>query len=426
MRRSDEFWLNVSTVFVAVGVVLEVFEIVHELREKTGPFRFVRPQMAKWMIWAGFAGWLMIVVGVAGEFVFESAVSTRNEELEGVSNALLSDAQITAGQATKLASDANERAAILEGQAADLAKEAQDERLRSADLEERVAWRTISSKQQKELSAELRGLKGQAVHLMWSTIDPEETYFAPQLAGALRGAGLSVTSQPSAITITGPPNVLDMQLQASRWNPSVVRIARALVCSSITNFPVAVELDDNPEDRTVVITLNPRNPVRNALPAFCRDKVEVRRGRVVRSLVNADGLTTELEQFRGTEYEFAGVYPDRDSVNLLVEIAGALTRAGWREVPSPLSMLNIDIAPVGLSVPPSRRSAVSVAIESAEGPAELKSTPPVLLPSYVRAANALKEAFGAAILPSKGAVAQPTGLMAGNSPVVFIIVGRNP
>ena len=50
LRSDDEFWLNTSTVCVATGVILEVFEIVHDLREKVGRFKFHRPPMKKWMI----------------------------------------------------------------------------------------------------------------------------------------------------------------------------------------------------------------------------------------------------------------------------------------------------------------------------------------------------------------------------------------
>ena len=106
LRQGDEFLLNCSTVLVAIGVFLEVFEIIHELREKVGRFKLHRPPMAKWMVWAGLAGWVMIVVGVVGELVFEGAVSTWNEQLESLSNGLVIDAQLTAADATKQAGDA--------------------------------------------------------------------------------------------------------------------------------------------------------------------------------------------------------------------------------------------------------------------------------------------------------------------------------
>jgi len=106
LRHDDEILLNLSTILVGIGVFLEYFEIRHELREKTGPFKFSHPEMPVWMIRAGFAGWLMIVVGVSGEFVFEGAVNTWSEELEGVSNTLLRDAQLTAADATREAGTA--------------------------------------------------------------------------------------------------------------------------------------------------------------------------------------------------------------------------------------------------------------------------------------------------------------------------------
>jgi hypothetical protein len=80
LRHDDEICLKLSTALVAFGVFLEFFEIWHELREKTGPFKLRHSEIPKWMIRAGFLGWLMIVGGVVGEFVFESAVSTWSED----------------------------------------------------------------------------------------------------------------------------------------------------------------------------------------------------------------------------------------------------------------------------------------------------------------------------------------------------------
>jgi hypothetical protein len=107
LRHDDEVCLKLSTALVVIGVFLEVFEIRHDLREKTGPFKIHPPEMPKWVIRAGFLGWLMIVGGVAGEFVFESAVSTWSEQLDSLSNALLGDAQLSAGDAAANAQNAS-------------------------------------------------------------------------------------------------------------------------------------------------------------------------------------------------------------------------------------------------------------------------------------------------------------------------------
>jgi uncharacterized membrane protein len=105
-RHCDELLLMGSSFLVGAGVSLEVFELIHGFREKFGPFKLHRPEMPRWMFIAGFVGWFFIVGGVAGEFIFESAVGTRTEELESIGDALLGDAQLSAADAIKQAGDA--------------------------------------------------------------------------------------------------------------------------------------------------------------------------------------------------------------------------------------------------------------------------------------------------------------------------------
>ncbi len=109
-RNQYEVALYVATFLVGIGVILEGFEVVHEHREKTGPFKIHRPESPKWMTRAAFWGWLLVSVGVAGEFIFEGWVSTKNEELESVSSALLGDAEISAAEANQEAGEARVRA----------------------------------------------------------------------------------------------------------------------------------------------------------------------------------------------------------------------------------------------------------------------------------------------------------------------------
>jgi hypothetical protein len=236
LRHDDEFCLDFSTVLVGIGVFLEYFEIRHELREKTGPFKIHRPEMPKWMVWAGFAGWLMIVVGVAGEFVFESAVSTRSEELESVSNALLGDAQLAAAEATSNSATANERArknesaaaqlridnlaldidlqreerrtaealkgvASANKQAADAAQRLNAELQRTARLEEELSWRTVTVGDKLIIESNLSlyvpphtlfsGLevfRETKLEFEYSSGDSEAGEYAQELADTLRNA----------------------------------------------------------------------------------------------------------------------------------------------------------------------------------------------------------------------------------------------
>ena len=204
LRGDDEFCLKLSTVLVAIGVILEYFEISHELREKTGPFKIHRPEMPKWMLYAGFAGWLMIVVGVVGEFVFESAVSTWSEQLESLSNGLLGDAQITAAEATKEAGDAADSAQKAQN-AADgsvVAARVADTRARDAEAKVRIVAHEADDVSAKLDKTSAR-LKGHAFRFeLLRDAEPEfdgiARYFAPQNFGVTY-CGTFDNSSPYAV-----------------------------------------------------------------------------------------------------------------------------------------------------------------------------------------------------------------------------------
>jgi hypothetical protein len=214
LRREDEFCLDCSTVLVGVGVILEVFEIVHELREKVGAYKFHHAPMAKWMVWAGFAGWLMIVGGVAGEWKFEGAVSTWNEELDSLSNALLRDAQVTAADAINRASEADETTTQYEGQIADSKREAARatetaarESLERQKLEVLVSPRRLTIDEQRDIGKACKNLYSygatKRIKIRSYGLDGEGAALAFQIEAGLNSAPLYTEQDIAGIIVAG-------------------------------------------------------------------------------------------------------------------------------------------------------------------------------------------------------------------------------
>jgi hypothetical protein len=157
-RHEDEIWLYICTGLVVLGVFIEVFEIVHDLREKFGPFKIHRPDK-RWVPVVGFIGWLLIVAGVTGEFVFEIKVNTKSEMLEGISDALLKDAQLSALEATTEAGSA-EQSARASADALNNVQQRSDiinARLDAASSKlQKLEWRRISPSKFASLGKTLR------------------------------------------------------------------------------------------------------------------------------------------------------------------------------------------------------------------------------------------------------------------------------
>lgn len=227
-RHQYEILLYASTILVAVGVIAEGFEVIHEHREKTGPFKIDRPEAPKWMVRAAFWGWLMVSVGVAGEFWFESWVSTKNEELEGISSALLGDAQLSASAATSESGRANERASANEKEAAQLRKDA-------AELEDSISWRRIPPAKRPSMAVPLKPYKRVVVWITYNMNDVEANDFAEDVGETLKLADWIPTDpEPIMRMFEGPVNFGTNRLLRgivirSNPGPETEKAAKALV-----------------------------------------------------------------------------------------------------------------------------------------------------------------------------------------------------
>lgn len=98
----------------------------------------------------------------------------------------IAEANDRAGAASERASRADERAATNEKQAAELRKRAEDEAIRRAELEAKVAWRTLDETEQKDFADRLKALPKQLVECAYLANDMEAFSFASDLASAFR------------------------------------------------------------------------------------------------------------------------------------------------------------------------------------------------------------------------------------------------
>jgi hypothetical protein len=220
-RGSCFDWLLAATGLVVVGLFLEGPELWYEItsivrhRRFTHRFHFSLPEdhVRDWAKLAAFAGWLFIVVGVAGEYVADSFVSKADGYVQTFDEILLTeaqresahaeatargfDAQIAASNAKAKSAEATAKkfeATITEAQrdAAESKKEAESERLARVKLEKELQPRRLSSKQIDGLADRLKPLSAKGrmnIVITSATLDAESDDFAKDFETAFKAAG---------------------------------------------------------------------------------------------------------------------------------------------------------------------------------------------------------------------------------------------
>jgi hypothetical protein len=124
-RNACFHWLLVATGFVVVGLVFEGPELWHEITSIVSHWRFIRKfqfslpeqHIPDWAKLLAFVGWLLIVAGVAGEYVADSFVSKADGYVQTFDEILLTEARTRTAFASERASAAYERAAKTEKEA---------------------------------------------------------------------------------------------------------------------------------------------------------------------------------------------------------------------------------------------------------------------------------------------------------------------
>jgi hypothetical protein len=192
--RAVFFWCLVgATVAVVIGVILEEAQDWMPTAERV--LRLDPIAEYRWAKKLVKLGWILIVVGVAGEGIFEVYVSRTDSLLSTFDNILLtearreaSDAALGAATANRQIAEARQRAAELERQAAQLQKDAEDERLARVKIEARVAWRRLTEQQKEDIGNRMKRFSNQGVSFWSNAGDVEASWFAADIAEAIAKA----------------------------------------------------------------------------------------------------------------------------------------------------------------------------------------------------------------------------------------------
>src|ERR1039458_4365430 len=194
MRGGLEVWSNLwfwiligSTIAVAIGIICEAPEVwqevgfgrktvahirnfwyIHVRKIDLNGWERICPELVtgkserhwKWIAKAGFIGWTLVALGVAGEGVAEYFVNTSETDIRSFDEASLSETTRTAGNAgasAEIAAGAASRAKQEADQVARIAKSAKAEAL---DAKRQVAGvRSEAASLKTELNAEKEDLR---------------------------------------------------------------------------------------------------------------------------------------------------------------------------------------------------------------------------------------------------------------------------
>lgn len=290
-------WLARSTDVVAVGLVLELPELVIELAEiahRRCAFLKNRIKLGDGITdvakLIAFFGWFLIVGGVVGERVAEVHINDLNKSIQSCNTAQLMGATLDSGDAQTSAQGAAQAAHTVKLEADSLkadiksAKETAasaverlavaQERIaaateRTARLEQQLSWRTVTPEQSDKLahSASLLRLNGlfplKDVHVSFIYLgeDAESGEYAMELSIALRkalaGLGATVDNPSGAFVSQHGPPVQGLVMSANPESQPALAIQHALKDAGIS-APVKVDKEMSPNDISFLIGVKPR------------------------------------------------------------------------------------------------------------------------------------------------------------------------
>ena len=199
-RNHDFHLLLVMTALVAIGVIMEGPEIVHEARNAWLQCRGRRVRhrsIAPWITLIGALGWLFVAVGVAGEGYWEVQVSHDDEAITSFDEQKLGDAERDAG-------NANERAGKAEERAAKLLAEIQPRRL--------------TAEQERAIGVALKGYAGKTVSVATYRDDAEAMILGIQVAESLTQGKILAQNRLGTFDAVGLPLFLGVIVDTNSSN----------------------------------------------------------------------------------------------------------------------------------------------------------------------------------------------------------------
>jgi hypothetical protein len=193
--------LIVATVAVLVGVVLEEAEAgMHAIK----PVLPLDPMTVyRWARTLVKIGWILIVVGVAGEGVFEAYLTRTDGILSTFENILLTEARKESSGAVLGAALANIEVAEAKKQAAANELEAQQLKADNVRLEAIIAPRSLSLDQQQRIADVLRKFNNRGVLVKSYGTDGEGAALAGQIIATLQAADTIVADSRGSEIVAG-------------------------------------------------------------------------------------------------------------------------------------------------------------------------------------------------------------------------------
>lgn len=210
-------WLRICVGVVVMGVALEGPEA---WREFQSAFSREIKHHGRWIPALAFAGWILVVIGLAGEIVFETLVSQSDGTIRTFDANLIKAARIDTVAARGQADAARSETAKLNVRA----KEAELELFR---LQQKQIPRRLSDQQKRDIARGLSRFNGQYAQIEFQTFSPE-LKFAKDLVGALGtdGAKWNISDSPTM----DADQVVGIKVKVNRFATSKTILAsRALV-----------------------------------------------------------------------------------------------------------------------------------------------------------------------------------------------------
>jgi hypothetical protein len=254
--------LLVSTAIVGIGLLLEVFEIAHDMwgvrKKKSIELKYwLAPSMERreyrtpdWMKVLTAVGWLLIVVGVMGEGVFEGYVSWADGTLQTFNDILLGEAQKEAAFGIEGASQAQ--------------KENSELSIVLIKLRRSSGWRYLSPQEQDELAKALRKYPKHRVVMEFESGHEEREKFADNF-GVVFGNKLRWDASKWSAKVFFPSGITIRVVDPSHPPQAALALKSALenldfpFFSKIEAAQDARGIKDAPRYFEVMIGENPQN-----------------------------------------------------------------------------------------------------------------------------------------------------------------------